>query len=201
MTEVARVWFLTLCVLGIVGFFATVVSFWSRREDVERKIGPLPVPAPLIVFGLAALIVATRVGELSNGWTLVRGLGIALSVYALILIPMTALTLRRLFVPGAAVLRDHVLVTSGPFRLVRHPLLSAVSAFWLGAALGTLNWLLLALWPLLLIAVHATTRHEEELLRGKFGEAYDAYAARTGSLFPKLLGRGQGLGARTQQEG
>jgi hypothetical protein len=31
---------------------------------------------------------------------------------------------------------------------VRHPLYSAVMALWLGAALGTLNWLLLALSPL-----------------------------------------------------
>jgi hypothetical protein len=37
-----------------------------------------------------------------------------------------------------------------------------------GAGLGSLNWLLLAVWPLLLAGVFMSSRHEEELLREKF---------------------------------
>lgn len=79
---------------------------------------------------------------------------------------------------------DHTLVTAGPYHFVRHPIYSAVLALWLGAALGTLNWLLLALWPLMVGAVLGQARTEEEVLRAKFGEAYDGYAGRTGRLVP-----------------
>jgi len=53
-----------------------------------------------------------------------------------------------------------------------------VAALWLGAALGTLNWLLLALWPIILAALSEGARTEEEMLRRKFGSAYDAYPLR-----------------------
>ena len=97
--------------------------------------------------------------------------------------------LGRLLVPGVGVFQDHALVTSGPYRWVRHPLYSSAFALWLGAALGTLNWLLLLLWPLVAAGVVRHLPAEEEMLRAKFGTAYDEYAARTGQLIP-------GLGAR-----
>jgi protein-S-isoprenylcysteine O-methyltransferase Ste14 len=186
MTEVPRIWFLVLCVFGIAGFLGTIIRFRGYRGAVERRIGPLPTPAPFVAFIVAGLILLTRAGEISAGWPILRLLGIGLSFYAIAMLPWTMRTLGRFFVPGAAILRDHALVTSGPFRLVRHPLLSAVTAFWLGAALGTLNWLLLALWPLLLAAVFMSSRHEEALLREKFGTAYETYAAQTGRFIPKV---------------
>ena len=120
-------------------------------------------------------------------------LGVGLSLYYIILLSWTVRTLGRFLVPGLAVYSDHELVTSGPFRWVRHPLYSSALALWLGAALGTLNWLLLALWPLLLAAVLSDLPREEGMLRDKFGTAYDAYAARTGRLIPRIRGwRGRG---------
>ncbi|MFW6078503.1 MAG: methyltransferase family protein [Gemmatimonadota bacterium] len=97
--------------------------------------------------------------------------------------------LGRFGVPGVAVLRDHGLVTSGPFRLVRHPGYSAVLALWLGAGLGTLNGLLLALWPALVAVMYRVVREEEQLLRQKFGPSYEAYAEQTGRFLPKISRR------------
>lgn len=189
MTGVIRIWFLTLCVLGVAGYLATVIRFRVHRSQVERKIGPVPVPAPVVAFAIAAVVLATGIGELPGEWWLVRGTGVGLSLVALVLVPWTARALGPLFIPGAAVLQDHELVTAGPFRLVRHPLLTSVLLFWLGAALGTLNWILLALWIPLLAAAVKSSRPEEELLRGKFGAAYEIYAARTGRFFPRLRKR------------
>ncbi len=61
-------------------------------------------------------------------------------------------------------------------------------ALWLGAALGTLNWLLLVLWPLFALAIIRELPAEERMLRAKFGPAYEAYEARTGRLLPRLWG-------------
>lgn len=191
MAEVPRLWFLVLYALGIAAFLGTAIRFRGHRGAVERKIGPLPTPVPLVAFIAALLILLTRTGEMSAGWPILRALGVGLSPYAIVMLPWTMPTLGRFFVPGAAVLRDYALVTAGPFRVVRHPLLSAVMALWLGAALGTLNWVLLALWPLLLAGVFISSRDEEGLLRDKVGTTYEAYAAQTGRFIPKMWGRPQ----------
>jgi protein-S-isoprenylcysteine O-methyltransferase Ste14 len=85
-------------------------------------------------------------------------------------------------------------VTLGPdldireFSRLLSSLLLVSLALWLGAALGTLNWLLLALRALLLAAVFSDSPREEGMLRDKFGTAYDAYAAQTGRLIPRIRG-------------
>jgi protein-S-isoprenylcysteine O-methyltransferase Ste14 len=133
-------------------------------------------------------VLLTQIGELERDWVGLRLLGVALSLYFLIVAPWTTRTIGRSYVPGAAILEHHELVVAGPFRFVRHPIYSGVVALWLGAALGTVNWVLLALWPLLIFGIRREAIAEEELLRGKFGEAYDAYAKKRGRLFPRAPG-------------
>ena len=115
--------------------------------------------------------------------------GVALSLCALIVVAWTVRTLGRQLIPGLAILPDHVLITAGPYRWLRHPMYSGALALWLGAALGTLNWLLLAIWPMLVFGVRSGLPKEEAMLRDKFGAQYDAYEGRTGRLLPRLGGR------------
>lgn len=199
MTEAFRFWFLVLYGVGFVGVIASFVRFRGQRAVVEDKVGPVPTPGPLIVTIVAVLILLTGSGE-ATGDTSVAGpilrlLGVGLSLYAVVMLPWAVRTLGRFGVPGAGILRDHALVTSGPFRLVRHPGYSAVLALWLGAAWGTLNWLLLVLWPLLAVILFKAARDEEGLLRGRFGTTYDMYAAKTGRLIPRIRAARESGGA------
>lgn len=189
MTQATRIWFLVLFSLGFAGTLVAFIRFRAQRGAVEDKIGPLPTPGPLVVSTVGMLILLTETGEMSAESPILRVLGLGLSLYAIVMLPWTVRTLGRYGVPGTAVLRDHVLVTSGPFRLVRHPGYSAILALWLGAALGTLNWLLLVLWLPLVAILFTVTRHEERLLRAKFGATHDAYTARAGRFIPKVRGR------------
>ena len=193
MTQVLRLWFLGLFGLGFVGTLVGFIRFRAHRRTVERKLGPLPTPGPVVVSLVAVLILLTGTGEIAGetsiGWVILRVLGVGLSFYAIIMLPWAVGTLGRFGVPGVAVLRDHALVTSGPFRLVRNPGYSAIMALWIGAALGTLNWLLLAVWPLLVGVLFIVAREEEGLLRSKFGTSYDVYAAKRGRFIPKVRGR------------
>jgi protein-S-isoprenylcysteine O-methyltransferase Ste14 len=188
MTEAIRLWFLILFSLGFVGTIAAFIRFRAQRGAVEDKIGPLPTPGPVIVSAVAILLLLTRTGEILAEWPIVRLLGVALSLYTIVMLPWTVRTLGRYGIPGAAILRDHELVTSGPFRLVRHPGYSAILALWLGAALGTVNWLLLVLWPVLAAILSSVTRQEERLLRAKFGATHEAYCTRAGRFIPKMRG-------------
>jgi len=188
MNDPFRFWFLLLYVFGFSVFLIELYRFRARQPAVERQTGLLPPPPGVINWLIALAVLFTRVGELDRGWPVLRLLGLCLSLYFLVVVPWATRTIGRSYVPGAAVLDDHQLITAGPFRFVRHPIYSGVVVLWLGAALGTLNWVMLALWPLLILGILREARLEEELLRGKFGDAYETYAKGRGRLLPRLPG-------------
>lgn len=115
----------------------------------------------------------------------------ATAIGALSLLPMLWLFWRshadlgRNWSPGLEVREGHDLVTGGVYARWRHPMYVAI-------------WLAVLAQPLLihnaiggLLAVPAFAAmwwlrvpQEEAMLRGQFGEAYDAYCARVGRLWP-----------------
>jgi protein-S-isoprenylcysteine O-methyltransferase Ste14 len=187
LAEGVRLWFIVIWSLSIVGSLAAFIQFRSRRAAVEKQVGPLPTPMGILQIVVLPILL-TRIGEISAsssaGWLIVRVLGIGLSLYSLGMLLWVGRTLGRFGAPGPAVFRDHELITSGPYRLVRHPGYSAIQAIVLGAALGTLNWLILALWPVAVIATYLNSRAEERLLREKFGTAYEEYAQQKNRFIP-----------------
>lgn len=186
MRDGVRLWFLVLYGLGLAVFLAGIIRFRPHRQAVEEQSGPLPTPGALITFLFPPLILLAGIGHIPREWLPIRAVGIGLSLYGIVVLPWATWALGRLYIPGAGVFREHELVTSGPFRFVRHPIYSAILALWLGAALGTLNWLLLVLWPGYLAGVMKPAREEEELLEAKFGEAYEEYAQQTSRLVPGM---------------
>ena len=80
--------------------------------------------------------------------------------------------------------RGHTQVTSGVYRVIRHP-------SYLGLVVGSLGWSLafrssvgIVLTALLIPVLVARINAEERLLRGSFGDEYEAYRARTSRLIP-----------------
>lgn len=182
-----RLWFIGLYVLNVAAFVALVIHFRPKRDAIEKKEGPLPTPGTLITWGIPLVVLLTRFGEIPEKWLPLRMVGLGISLYNVVLLPWSLHALGRFYVPGSGVFQDHELVTSGPFRYVRHPIYSSLVALWLGAAVGTLNWFLLALWPIYIAAlIRGPICQEEGMLREKFGRDYEAYAAKTGRLIPRL---------------
>ena len=106
--------------------------------------------------------------------------------------PPAALRLWPVFVLGrrfsglVAIQPGHELVTSGVYRVIRHP-------SYLGLLVNPLGWALTFrsgvgvlptafLIPPLLARIHA----EERLLKTQFGGDYDAYRSRTSRLIPGI---------------
>lgn len=188
IAQAARLWFLALYALGLTVFIVTAIRFrLHRRGDVEKQVGPAPTPGILVPLGIPFVILLTRVGALSAHLLPLRLLGVALSLYFLVMFFWTMRTLGDHYAPGFVVFEDHELITSGPYALVRHPIGSSALALWLAAGLGTMNWLLLLLWPFFYIASSVLmVRTEEALLYEKFGAEYEEYAQRTGALIPRI---------------
>jgi protein-S-isoprenylcysteine O-methyltransferase len=194
MEHALRLYFLGFYVISITVFVAKVipaslkVTPERRAQGVARFLPPFLV---LLNFVVPPLLIFTRVGELDVHWLPVRLLGFLVSLYAAGMLLWAAATLGRFLVPQAVVLADHNLVTSGPYRFVRHPAYSGDLGLWLGAALGTTNAVLLLLWPASVFGTYLQARQEDALLAFKFGAAFESYAKRTGSLVPHLTTRSE----------
>jgi len=85
-------------------------------------------------------------------------------------------------------LSDGKLLTEGVYARTRNPMYAAFIIFLVPALALLLNNLvyLLAV-PLMYAAFDCLIGREEKALLEKFGPEYEAYAARTPRLFPKLL--------------
>ncbi len=126
-----------------------------------RRHGPLPIPTLELVLGLvvglgAATLALAAVRHLGKQWAV-----------------------------QARLVEGHQLVTTGPYAWVRHPIYSAMLGMLIatGLLIGALQPLAFALAPFL-VGTWIRTRREEALLRGQFGEAFEAYRRRAGWLVP-----------------
>lgn len=184
--DAIRYWLILLYVFNILVFVLLTIRFRSYQHKVEKKKGAVPTPGGIIFWGIPLFFLATRFGELQTGWWLIL-ISFVLSISHVVMHAGALLVLDRFYIPGSGVTREHKLITSGPFRYVRHPIFSAFVALWLAAVLGTMNWVLLVLWPvytalILLVPI----RQEEELLSEKFGEEYASYRKAAGKIVPKF---------------
>jgi protein-S-isoprenylcysteine O-methyltransferase Ste14 len=83
--------------------------------------------------------------------------------------------------------REHPdLVTTGPYRYVRHPIYSGIILAMVGTALATVLVGLVVVAVLVVVFSFAATR-EERFLTGEFPDSYPAYKASTKMLIPFVL--------------
>ncbi len=82
---------------------------------------------------------------------------------------------------------DHTLVTTGPYRYVRHPMYTVFLTLLTGFLLLSANWFIGggSLAVVIVILIFRTGREEDMLLEA-FGEQYQAYLNRTGRFLPRL---------------
>lgn len=85
-----------------------------------------------------------------------------------------------------AIRREHTLVSTGPYRWVRHPFYVANSLGLAALALLLANWLLGLGLVLFWMYLWRRTPIEEAKLVERFGDEYRAYRARTGRFVPRF---------------
>ncbi len=150
--------------LGLQGLGFGLAWGWSGRGDVGL-VSSLPTSAQWL---LALLLTALAVASALFAGAAVRELGKQWSL-------------------TARVLEGHELVTSGPFRRVRHPIYSALLGLLVATALvrSSLPLCLLAI-AIYVLGTHLRAAREERLLSTMFGARYEAYARRVPRLLPRI---------------
>ena len=82
---------------------------------------------------------------------------------------------------------DHELITSGPYRLVRHPIYAGLLLGFAGSALARANVAGLLAVAIVLWALWRKLRLEERWMTEQFGSRYQNYSQRVSALVPHLL--------------
>lgn len=101
-------------------------------------------------------------------------------------------SLGRNFAPTVQLHEQQVLVTSGPYRWVRHPMYTVLYLFALAPFLVSANWGIRLAWLAGVMAVLGLrVQREEAALLDKFGDDYRAYMRRTGRFLPGFSGLAQ----------
>ncbi|MQC26686.1 MAG: isoprenylcysteine carboxylmethyltransferase family protein [Chloroflexi bacterium] len=88
--------------------------------------------------------------------------------------------------PTVSIRKKHKMVTTGPYRYIRHPLYTFGYLTFVGMSLSAANWFMFAMLTLGTTAVLERTRQEEANLLERFGTAYDEYMQRTGRFLPRI---------------
>ena len=176
-----------------------VRSYYMRRgNEAGQKISrtqeerfTLPLLASFSFLGTAAGVVYVFAPQRASWATLPtpawsRWVGVGLGIISLPSFAWTHHALGKNWALALVTKEGHTLVTSGPYRWVRHPMYTAIFLQSLASFLLSANWVigLTGLGTSMLCV--ARVREEEALMVEEFGDQYQAYMERTGRFLPRL---------------
>lgn len=156
----------------------------SSESQTSRQLHQNLMSAALLLLFIPVPGLRTRYLPLT---LLIITVGLTIQLSSALLAVWARRHLGRNWSGAVTVAVDHQLVRSGPYRLVRHPIYSAMLGMCLGTAIvsGEIH----ALLGLAVIAVAYVrkVKLEEKTLRENFGSAYDDYRRDTWAIIPGLL--------------
>ena len=174
----------TLLLAGVSLFSRGNLSPGEREDRGNRWM--------LLAFGLIGVLdgFLPALCDRWNFWVLdgegIRWMGVVLYAGGGALRIWPVFVLGRRFSGLVAIQPEHKLVTSGPYRYLRHPSYLGLLVYVLGWGLAFRSWAGVALAGLLLPPLLARIAAEERLLQSQFGAEYDAYRARTSRMIPGI---------------
>lgn len=172
-------------VTWIVFWIYWLASAAAAKHGTQRGLASR---LPFVVTGALVIVLlrGARAGSLEVHGLIVQCVGVVLFLTGLGLAVWARVHLGRNWGMPMTRKDEPELVTSGPYRRVRHPIYSGLLLAMLGSALGT------SLYWLIALAVVGgyflfSARVEERILEGAFPDAYGRYRAHTKMLIPFVL--------------
>jgi len=190
----------TFRLILLAGFVLVVpIGVWHRlrartNERLDRRQEGLFVLITLRLTGLAGMtgFIAYLINPACMAWAAVplpvwlRWVGVGFGLIAGLLLVWTFRSLGRNLTDTVVTRQEHTLVTTGPYRWVRHPLYTAAALATLANSLAAANWFFLVAGCVVLLLLVIRTRNEEQNLIARFGDDYRNYMQRTGRFVPRL---------------
>lgn len=186
---------------AIILFAAVGISSYFRRkadresgEKVSRKADGTVMMTIIKIAGLILWLspLVYLLDPVWMSWSKIglpewaRWLGVGIGSICVLLIYWLFSSIRSGITPTSATRKNHVLVTSGPYRWVRHPLYTVGASLFIAFGMMADNWFIIALGILTFTLMAIRTPKEEANLIEKFGDEYREYMQHTGRFFPKV---------------
>jgi protein-S-isoprenylcysteine O-methyltransferase Ste14 len=188
---------LPVLILGFAVHRGYYVKYHSKPKNAtvkKREEGILSKIAGLLgVLGFLSIIVYT----VNPNWlafaslsfpTWLRWLGVGVALVGFALLQWSQITLGKSWSDTPRMMKEQTLITSGPYRTIRHPIYTAFILI-LGSTLFiSSNWLIGLCWAgMTVLEVASRIGFEESLMLEFFGETYREYMKKTGRLLPKFI--------------
>lgn len=168
---------------GVFWAYWLVSAFGAKRSIASRRWRPVNGATALVVFLLVRVV---RGGSLAVHSPVLGAIGAAMFASGLLLAVWARVHLGRNWGMPMSQRAEPELVTSGPYRFVRHPIYSGLLLGLVGTALAT-DLLGLILAVLLGAYFYYSASVEEKNLTATFPTAYPAYRTATKMLIPFVL--------------
>lgn len=188
---VFRITAVVLMVLSLAVRFYYQIKLRNERRDAPRggqrdKFFYYMVLGSFLLVFVYAISPALDFAHVPISVAL-RWIGVALAVASLVLFVASHRALGRNWSGVVQLVENHVLVTHGPYRYIRHPLYTSLFAAALAFALLTANALIaFTCVGSVTLMYLARVSDEESMMLEVFGNSYEQYMHRTGRLLPKL---------------
>jgi protein-S-isoprenylcysteine O-methyltransferase Ste14 len=186
---------------AIILFTAVGISAYFRRkadrdsgEKISRRVDGTVMMTIIRFFGLV-LWLSPLIYLINPQWMTwskvglvewIRWLGVGIGTICVSLIYWLFSSIGQGITPTSATRKQHTLVTSGPYRWVRHPLYTVGASLFISFGMTADNWFIAMLGILTFIVMAMRTPQEEANLIEKFGDKYREYMKHTGRFLPKL---------------
>jgi protein-S-isoprenylcysteine O-methyltransferase Ste14 len=183
-------------VLIPVGLYHRVKS-QATGEKLDRRQEGIFILVSLRLFGLAGWIglLIYMIDPAWMAWSSVllpvwlRWVGVGLLMVAGSLAIWTFRHLGKNITDTVVTRADHSLVTTGPYRWIRHPFYVAAGTGFLAVSLMTANWFVAITGGLAFALLVVRTAREEDKLIERFGDEYRQYMQKTGRFIPRIRTR------------
>lgn len=186
---------LPILIIAFVAHRGYYVRKHGKEENTleKREEGPASKLAGILGFAGFVTMLVYIINPDWLSWASIRfplwlrwaSLVIALSGF--VLLQWAQDTLGRNWSDTPRMIKEQALVTSGPYRFIRHPIYTAFLLI-LGSTLFiSANWLIGLAWiGMTILEVASRIGFEENVMLEYFGDQYREYMKSTGRLLPKI---------------
>jgi protein-S-isoprenylcysteine O-methyltransferase Ste14 len=116
-----------------------------------------------------------------------RWAGVVIALLGFALLQWSQVTLSNSWSDTPRLMKEQILITSGPYHSIRHPIYTAFILILSSTLFISSNWLIGVCWAgMTILETASRIRFEESLMVEYFGDQYREYMKQTGRLFPKV---------------
>jgi protein-S-isoprenylcysteine O-methyltransferase Ste14 len=170
------------------------VTYWSiaakNRAADRNSESSTSRMRHAVMLDLALLLLFIPVPFLTRyflpAWRWRVAAGLSVQIASMLLAFWARRHLGRNWSAEVRVAENHSLVLTGPYRVLRHPIYSAMVGMFAGTAIVSAQWHALVAIVVLLIAYRRKIQMEEDAMGATFGADYDQYRRASWALLPGI---------------